>query len=85
MLLLVIISSSSCKETWNQEDEDSFYKACTDEAMKWAGTPEKAKTYCDCVLGKMKAKFPNENDALEHIDVLAKDTALINCRKQVTE
>ena len=83
LFIFPVILFASCKNTWNQDDKDSFYQACTDEAVKWAGSPEKAKTYCDCVLGKMMTKYPHEDDALEHIDELAKDTALINCREQV--
>ncbi len=83
LLLLFTIFSVSCKNTWNQEDKDSFYQACTGEAIRWAGTEEKAKEYCDCVFGKMEKKYPNENDALEHIDILAKDTDLINCKGEI--
>jgi hypothetical protein len=85
LFIIPVILLASCKNTWNQDDKDSFYQACTDEAVKWAGSPEKAKTYCDCVLGKMMTKYPHEDDALEHIAELAKDTALINCREQVVK
>ncbi len=81
-LLLLIIISASCKDTWNGEDKDLFYQACTSEAIKWAGSKEKAKTYCDCVLQKMMARYPNEEDALENIGTLSKDTGLINCKEQ---
>ena len=81
--ILLVIISASCKNTWSEEDKDSFYQACTDEANKWAGSPEKAKTYCDCVLQKMMTKYPHEDDALEHIDILAKDTALMHCKDEV--
>lgn len=80
--MLLIIISASCKETWNGEDKDFSYQACTAEAIKWAGSKEKAKTYCDCVLQKMMVKYPNEEDALDNISTLSKDTALINCREQ---
>ena len=83
LLLLLIILTTSCRETWSSETKDSFYQACTDEAGKWSGTPERAKTYCDCVLGKMMAKYPHEEDALEHIDSLAKDPGLINCKEEI--
>ena len=52
-------------------------------ARHWAGTEEKARTYCNCVLDKMIEKYPDENDALDHIDDLTRDTALTNCRKLV--
>jgi hypothetical protein len=81
--ILAIILCNSCKNTWSQEDKDAFYQACTEEAQKTGDTPEKAKAYCDCVFGKMEKKYPNEEDALEHIDILAKDTELIKCKEEV--
>jgi len=84
LFLLLIILSASCKNTWNQEDKDAFYQACTEEARTWAGSQEKAKAYCDCVFAKMEKKYPNEEDALEHIDILAKDTDLIKCKEEIT-
>jgi hypothetical protein len=83
LLLPVVIFASSCKTTWSDEDKGAFYQACTEEAIKWAGTQNKAKSYCDCVFGKMARKFPNEEDALEHIDSLSKDTDLINCKDEI--
>jgi hypothetical protein len=83
LLVLVVCFANSCKSTWSQEDKDAFYEACTEEAIKTGDTPEKAKAYCDCVFGKMEAKYPNEEDALGHIDVLAKDTDLIKCKEEV--
>ncbi len=83
LVLLVSVGSVSCKNTWSQEDKDAFYQACTEEAKTWAGSDSVAKSYCDCVLGKMVQKYPNEQDALEHLDVLAKDTGLIGCKLQI--
>jgi len=82
-LLLLSVVSISCKNTWNEEDKSAFYSACTDEAIKWAGSEAKAKTYCDCVFSKMEKKYPNEEEALEHLDILAKDTGLVNCKTEV--
>ena len=80
--LLLLLCLCGCKNTWNEDDEDTWRTACHENAMKWAGSDDKAKTYCECVLSKMKQKYPNENDALEHISELATDTALMNCREQ---
>ena len=68
---------------WSREDKATFYQACTEEAKPWTGSAEKAKTYCDCVFANMEKKYPNEEDALEHIDSLAKDSALLNCKGAV--
>jgi hypothetical protein len=79
LLVIAAIGMGGCKNTWSREDINSFHQACTDEARSWAG-PAGANTYCECVFTKMSQKFPNESDALEHMDSLSKDTALINCR-----
>jgi len=81
-LLAVIILSTSCKNTWSDEDKDAFYQSCTQEAITWA-TPAIAKTYCDCVFEKMTKKYPHEEDALEHIDSLGKDTDLLKCKEEI--
>lgn len=78
--VLLIMLVCSCRETWTRADKGAFYEACTDEANKWAGSPEQAKTYCDCVFEKMSRKYPHEDDALAHIDSLAKDPDLISCK-----
>ena len=84
LLLLPIIAISSCKEKWNEEDKRAFYTACTETASKdWAPNDSVAKVYCDCLFDKMAIKYPEEEDMLEHIDKLAKDTDLIKCRQEI--
>jgi hypothetical protein len=83
LFLSLAIISSSCNLGWSDETKDAFYQACTERAIRWTGTKEVAKTYCDCVYGKMVKKYPNEEDMLEHIDILAKDTDLINCKDEI--
>ena len=82
-LLLFVVLSSSCRETWTTGTKNRFHEACAEEAFKWTGTEALAKTYCDCVLEKMMAKYPHEMDALEHIDSLAKDPDLIGCKEEI--
>ncbi len=80
--LVLLLGICSCK-TWNEDDKDAWKQACTENASKWAASDADAKTYCDCVLDKMIKKYPNENDALEHIGELATDTSLTNCKKGI--
>lgn len=83
-LLLLMVAFSSCRETWTIGGKNSFYQACTETARSdWAQSDSVAKTYCDCVFEKMKQKYPHEEDALEHIDVLAKDTDLVKCKQEI--
>jgi hypothetical protein len=78
-----IVVFASCRENWSRQTKDSFYTACTEEAVKWAGSEQKAKEYCDCVFAKMYKKYPHEEDALQHIDSLAVDPDLIGCKDEV--
>lgn len=81
--MLVSIFFLSCKNSWNEEDKEAFYYACTEQAITWAGTQEIAKTYCDCLFTKMNQRYASESEILEHMAELAKDTGLINCKEEV--
>ncbi len=76
----MLLSLASCKNTWNEDDKGAWREACTENAMHWAGSEAQAKTYCDCVLDKIMIKYPNENDALEHVGELATDSSVQGCR-----
>ncbi len=80
---VILFCLCSCKNTWNEDDKDSWKEACMENATRWAGSEAKAKTYCECVLQKMILKYPNENDALEHLDQLMTDSSLLGCKKEV--
>jgi len=80
ILLLLMAAFASCKNTWDEDDKKSFYDACMEDAKSSGAPAEKIKPYCDCVFSKIMAKDPNENDALEHMDSLAKDPDLIGCK-----
>jgi len=82
-ILLLIGSLASCTDFWSGSTQRKFHEACADEAIKWAGTPEKADVYCNCVLKKMMKKYPNEEDAFTHMDKLAQDTDLMNCKQEI--
>lgn len=49
-----------------------------EDAYEWAGSPARAASYCDCVIGKMA--FDKEEDALIRVAALVKDTALLQCK-----
>ena len=79
-IILVGITLGSCKDYWDSGDKELLRTACMGEAHKWAGTDQKAKDYCDCVVEKIVAKYPHENDALDHLDSLIKDTSVQACK-----
>jgi len=72
----------SCN-TWPQEDKDAYTQTCLQDANNWAGSPDKAKVYCDCMLQKLMKKYANVNDLMEHIDSVANDTSLMNCKDRI--
>jgi hypothetical protein len=81
-LLLLLVAFASCKNTWSEDDKKAFYESCMDDARSNGAPQDKIKPYCDCVFGKITAKYPNENDALEHMDSLAKDPDLMSCKTE---
>lgn len=74
----------ACTDFWSEANKRKFIEVCTEDAADWA-TECEADEYCHCVLGKMMQKYPNELDAFAHMDELAKDTELINCRQEVAK
>ena len=82
-LLLLIIITASCRNAWNEADSITFNRACLDDAKTWAGSPEKAGIYCNCVIAKVKEKYPDENDAMKQIGNLATDKDLQGCKDSV--
>lgn len=80
--ILICCTIAACN-TWPQEDQDMETHSCLEDANKWAGSPEKAKIYCDCVLQKLMKEYPNANDMMEHIDSVIKDTSLMNCKDRI--
>ena len=60
-----------------------FYQSCMEDAKGWAGSEGNATIYCDCVIDKIMKKFPNESDALEHIDSVINDPDIRSCRNNV--
>lgn len=84
VLLFVLLCSllTSCKDMWDEQDKEAYKQALMESAMRWTTSDTVAKAYCNCVLEKTLKKYPFENDALEHLDELAKDTDLIKCREE---
>lgn len=83
-ILFVLLSCIclSCN-TWPQEDKDAYTQTCLQDANNWAGSPDKAKVYCDCMLQKLMKKYTNVNDLMEHIDSVANDTSLMACKDRI--
>ena len=80
--MLLSGSVTSCN-TWSEDTKQTWQQACTDNAVTWAASKDDAVTYCNCVMEKMIAKYPDVNDALGHVPELATDTAFYACRQQV--
>lgn len=60
IVLLVLLFS--CKRKWTEKDRSEFVSGCLSKAVIDLGQ-DKAKPYCNCLLQKIVAKYPNANDA----------------------
>lgn len=80
VFLVILFAASSCKNTWTGDDKEMFHQACMEDATTWAGGEDKARTYCNCVLDTVMAKYPHISDALEHINELTSDPAVRSCK-----
>jgi hypothetical protein len=70
----------SCKNTWDDDDKQTFYQSCIDAAKSDGNSEAKAKPYCDCLMEKMMKRYPNESDALEHMDTVITDPEMQKCK-----
>ena len=80
VVMLLLLTTASCRSEWDQDDATAFKKACIDDAITWAGSQDNAITYCNCIIRKIKEKYPDENEAMKHIETLATDKELTACR-----
>ncbi|HRE38256.1 MAG TPA: hypothetical protein PK092_07415 [Chitinophagaceae bacterium] len=48
---------------WPQSEKDSFISSCVREAMKGGRSREVASSYCQCMMEKMEAEYPDINKA----------------------
>ncbi len=75
-----VILFTSCRSTWNQDDNATLHNACIADAKTWQHPPADPEAYCNCVITKVKQKYPDDNEAMKHIDSLAYDQDLDACR-----
>jgi hypothetical protein len=81
LFVAITVVFASCKDTWDDEDKKMFYQSCMDAAKSEGHNEIQAKPYCDCLMEQMIKKYPNESDALEHMDSIKTDPALQQCKE----
>ena len=62
VLLLLVLCFFSCKRKWTDKDKADFYSGCLNSATTNKDVKD-PKSYCNCLLQKIVAKYPNANDA----------------------
>jgi hypothetical protein len=60
--ILLFCSLLSCKRKWTDKDKNDFYSGCMSSAIANKDVTN-AKSYCNCLLQKVVAKYPNASDA----------------------
>lgn len=73
----------SCAEDWDGENGELFRQSCLEDANTWAANANQAKVYCDCVMEKLKQKYPTVKEALEKADSVMVDPDLRQCRSTI--
>jgi type III secretory pathway component EscV len=53
---------------WPQKDRDDFMSSCVREAVKNNNDEPLSQRYCQCMLEKMEAKYPDVNRAAQLTD-----------------
>jgi len=79
-VLLVIVLFFACAKKekksdkeWYEEDKKTFMKECTKPNPEFKLTVEQKKKYCECMMEKIMAKYPNYSDANKHAEEVMKD------------
>jgi hypothetical protein len=79
VLLASIVTGCKPKNTWTKETRDAFTSNCVDNATANLGA-DKAKSYCDCMEGKVEKKYPKAED-VGKIDMNAMTEMAKDCMK----
>ena len=82
-LFAAAILLTSCHDYWPQEDKDAYYKTCTDDAERWAGSEANVKAYCDCVLETVTTKYKTVDELMEHALEISSDPDVKKCRETI--
>jgi len=81
VVVLFALSLFSCKRKWTDKDKNDFYSGCLSNALTDKDV-KNPKAYCNCLLQKIVAKYPNANDAKYiRYDSTARQLAM-DCLKQ---
>jgi hypothetical protein len=61
-ILFLCSAFCSCARKWTDKDKSEFVSGCLSRQVRELGQ-EKARTYCNCLLNKVVARYPDANDA----------------------
>ena len=61
-LIVTMVFLAACSRSWTDKDKSEFVSGCISGSSTELG-PEKAKTYCHCMLNRIMQKYPNAGDA----------------------
>jgi len=61
--LCISVLIFSCKRKWTENDRTEFISGCMNGGAVSDMGKEKAREYCQCMLEKIIAKYPNRRDA----------------------
>ena len=62
VLMLLLTLLFACKRKWTAKDRSDFYSGCLSNATTNKDIKD-PRSYCNCLLQKIVARYPNANDA----------------------
>ena len=75
--LLSLLVFFSCKRKWSEKDKSDFFSGCMSKTISNKDVKD-PKLYCNCLLQKIVAKYPNANDA----EYIRYDSAVVQLAKE---
>ncbi|MBS1772753.1 MAG: hypothetical protein JST82_07830 [Bacteroidetes bacterium] len=79
LIIPVLIFLSSCRG-WSDDSKKEFLNSCTEQLKSEGKSETEIKSICDCRLEKIMKKYPDVEEAMEHMDAIAADTAIALCK-----
>ena len=61
-MVFIFSCNAAKKEGWSEEERNEFRTTCVENSKAALGE-DTSKRYCECMLGKIEAKYPNSEKA----------------------
>ncbi len=85
LAICCLMFTASCKEGWTSENKRQYKEGCMESAMSSFQDSAKAKSFCDCTMEKIEAKYPTISEYMEHATETVNDPEFIKCKTEAQQ